>query len=82
MEKIQLEVTNQKQTVRASEIILDLHEDNFDDYEMLSTLACALVMEAMNQDFTKEKYMYAVEQTWDEILENIKVNARDGKPLQ
>ena len=82
MEKMRLEVARQKQTLRATEIITDLREDNFDDYETLSSIACALVMESINQDFTKEKYMYAVEQTWDELLENIKTNARDGKPLQ
>lgn len=82
MEKMKLEVARQKQTIRATEIITDMREDNFDDYETLSSLACALVMESINQDFTKEKYMSAIEETWDEILENIKINARDGKPLQ
>jgi rhamnogalacturonyl hydrolase YesR len=82
MEKMKLEVNRQKQTIRALEIITDLREDSFDDYDTLTSIACALVMEAINQDFTKEKYMYAVEQTWDELLENIKQNARDGKPLQ
>jgi hypothetical protein len=82
MEKMMLEVARQKQTVRAMEIITDLREDNFDDYEILSSLSCALVMEAINQNLTKEKYMYGVEQTWNEVLENIKTNARDGKPLQ
>lgn len=82
METIKLEISNQKQTVRALEIISDLRNDRFDNFETLSTIACALVMECINQEFTKEKYMIAIEETWDELLENIKVNARDGKPLQ
>jgi hypothetical protein len=38
-------------------------------------------MEAFNQEFTKEKYMSAIEETWDTMFDNIKQNASDGKPL-
>jgi hypothetical protein len=81
MEDMKLEVVRQKETLKAVEIINDLREDNFNDYETLSSLAVALFMEAFNQEFTKENFMSAVEETWDTMLDNIKKNASDGKPL-
>lgn len=81
MEDMKLEVVRQKETLKAVEIINNLREDNFDDYETLSSLAVALFMEAFNQEFTKEKFMGAIEETWDTMLDNIKQNASDGKPL-
>jgi hypothetical protein len=81
MEDMKLEVVRQKETLKAIEIVNGLKDDNFNDYETLSSLAIALFMEAFNQEFTKENFMSAVEETWDTMLNNIKQNASDGKPL-
>ena len=78
---MKLEVVRQKETLKAIEIVNGLKDDNFSDYETLSSLAIALFMEAFNQEFTKEKYMSAIEETWDTMFDNIKQNASDGKPL-
>jgi len=80
MEKMRLAVTAQKETVRAVEIINDLKDDGFSDYETLASISCALVMESINQDFTKEKYLEAVEMTWDSLLQNVKDNEQGDKP--
>jgi rhamnogalacturonyl hydrolase YesR len=80
MEGMKLAVTAQKETLKAIEILNDLKDDGFSEYETLASISCALVMESINQDFTKEKYLEAVEMTWDALLKNVKDNEHGDKP--